>query len=116
MHKATSPKIKCKYNEVVFPSLLDSGAEINVLDQDFVNKVGICVSNTSEKAHAANKLPLEITGQTMEPVTIQCWTSKGYRDISLGIMLVVANLGVPCLIGEPGKDFNTLSVFLSRKW
>ena len=72
VHKATSPKIKCKYNEVVFPSLLDSGAEINVLDQDFVNKVGICVSNTSEKAHAANKLPLEITGQTMEPVTIQC--------------------------------------------
>ena len=74
VQKSCSPKIKCKLKETIFCSLIDCGAEINVIDKDFACSVNIGISNTKEVAHAANKLPLDVVGQTMVPVSIQCFT------------------------------------------
>ena len=115
MQKSCSPKIKCKLKETIFCSLIDCGAEINVIDKDFACSVNIGISNTKEVAHAANKLPLDVVGQTMVPVSIQCFTNLGLKPIHLGLMLVVANLGVDCLIGEPGKAQNNLICLPQQK-
>ena len=108
IHKAKSPKIECKLKQVTFKALIDTGAEINVLDKNFAvaNKIGI--NKTTETAHGASKLPLDVFGQTTMPVSFQCLTNTGLKTVHLGIMLVVVNLGVDCLIGEPGKALNNL--------
>ena len=94
---------------------MDCGAEINVIDRDFAMAINIGISNTKQVAQAANKLPLDVVGQTMIPVSIQCFTNLGLKPIHLGLMLVVSNLGVDCLIGEPGKAQNNLICFPQQK-
>ena len=115
IHKAKSPKISCTFNNIKFPLLIDSGAEINVMDEDFVIKAGIGMLEASELAQAANRLPLEIIGQTSHPVTISCDTEEGSKPINLGIVLVVRKLGIPCLLGEPGKLNNNIICLPQRK-
>ena len=115
VHKSTSPRICCKLSSTSFPTLIDTGAEINVLDKDFAISLGIGINRTNEKAHAANRLPLDVYGQTMEPVSIECETNLGFVSIHLGLMLVISNLGVKCLIGEPGKALNNLICLPKQK-
>ena len=108
IQKATSPRISCTFNKIDFDALLDSGAEINVLDESFTKQAGIGIIGTNHRAQAANRLPLEICGQTEAPVSIWCNTDEGSKQIHLGIVLVVRNLGTFCLIGEPGKTVNNI--------
>ena len=91
IHKAKSPRIKCRVNDTIFAALVDSGAELNVLDKNFADLVKIGITDTKEVAHAANKLPLDVCGQTAAPVTIWCCSDSSDRMLHLGIMLVVAN-------------------------
>ena len=53
--KSKSPKLPVSLNNISAPALLDSGAELNVLDADFAMKAGIVFINTSVVARAANK-------------------------------------------------------------
>ena len=85
------------------------------MDKNFADSVNIGMIKTDEVAHAANKLPLDICGQTREPVTIYASTSAGLKPIHLGIVLIVLNLGVDCLIGEPGKANNNLVCLPKKK-
>ena len=115
IHKSRSPKLKCKLNRIRLTTLIDSGAEINVMDKSLLKRANIGMAKSCEKAHAANRLPLEICGQTSHPVVIQCETNAGYKPIYLGIMLIVANLGVDILVGEPGKQQNNLICLPTEK-
>ena len=108
LDKSESPKIKCHHRGHTFHALIDSGAEINALDKAFVDSLGIGITTTNESARAANLLPLDICGQTQQPVTILCDTDMGPVSISLGIVLVILNLGTSCLIGEPGEKRNNI--------
>ena len=106
--KSSSPKLRCCYEGVTFSSLVDSGAEVNVLDADFANELNIQVISSRTTAQAANQLPLKVVGQTQQPITIQCLTESGMKPLYLGILLVVQNLGSPCLLGEPAKSVNNI--------
>ena len=108
LDKSESPKIKCHHSGRTFHALIDSGAEINALDKALVDSLGIGITTTNESARAANLLPLDICGQTQQAVTILCDTDMGPVSISLGIVLVILNLGTSCLIGEPGKKRNNI--------
>ena len=108
LDKSNSPKIECRWKSSTFLALIDSGAEINVLDKDFALSLSIGIVKTSETATAANKSPLEVYGQTSKPVVVECITEKGSIKLHLGVMLVVANLGIKCLLGEPAKIRNNL--------
>ena len=108
IQKAVSPRISCTFNKIDFDALIDSGAEINVLDENFTKQAGIGIVNTNHKAQAANRLPLEICGQTTDSISVWCNTDEGSKQIHLGIVLVVKNLGTFCLIGEPGKTVNNI--------
>ena len=108
LDKSTSPRIKCRLNKVTFSALIDTGAEINVLDKDFAISINLGISSSNESALAANKLPLKVFGQTTLPVSVECITESGTIMLHLGIMLVIANLGTPCLLGEPAKSRNNI--------
>ena len=108
VEKSDSPRIRCQLKSAVFSALIDSGAEVNALDRDFVLSLNIGINTTKETACAANKLPLEICGQTSEPIAIKCYTDSGHTMLQLGIVLVIANLGACCLLGEPAKQRNNI--------
>ena len=77
--------------------------------------LNIGIIKTSETALAANKLPLDVFGQTKAPVTVSCPSRNGVVKLQLGIMLVVCNLGTCCIIGEPGKHRNNLICLPKQK-
>ena len=56
------------FNNEGFTALIDSGAEVNVLDKSFAVSLRLSIINTTETALAANKLPLELFGHTAEPL------------------------------------------------
>ena len=106
--KSSSPKIKCRMRHLTFLALIDSGAEVNALDRDFALSLGIGMIMTKETARAANRLPLDVCGQTSQPVVIECSAESTTIKLELGIMLIIANLGTECLLGEPAKIRNNL--------
>ena len=97
LDKSSSPRIKCRKEGTVFSALIDSGAEVNVLDQDFAISLKIGIIKSNESAQGANNLPLDVYGQTDSPVVIECLAESGPIMLYLGIMLVVSNLGTSCL-------------------
>ena len=115
LDKAKSPRLQCMFNNESFTALIDSGAEVNVLDKSFAVSLGLGIINTTETALAANKLPLEIFGQTAKPFVAECITKNGNKMLHLGIVLVIANLGVSCIIGEPGKTRNNIICLPKQK-
>ena len=78
------------------------------MDTTTLIKANICIVNIKEMGKAANQLPLDIRGQSAEPVTLVCKTNKRFKQIHLGLVLVVKSLGVDCLIGELGKAANNI--------
>ena len=114
IQKSKSPQLRVSLQEFQASALVDSGAEINVIDEQFAKTASLGINPTSEKAQAANKLPLNIKGQTREEVILKCPTSEGHKMINLGIVLVVHQLGVACLIGQPGIEENNI-ISLPRK-
>ena len=114
IQKTKSPKIEGHISAIHVIALIDSGAEINVIDADVIKSARIGINNTNETAKAANHLPLDIIGQTSEEIVLSCKTEQGQKLLQLGYMLVVKNLGVSCLIGEPGIESNNI-ICLPRK-
>ena len=112
--KSKSPRLKCTLNNFSFIAVVDSGAEINVIDITVARNAGVGIVKTSEIATAANQLPLDIHGRTSSPISLLCKTNEGSKMIYLGYVLVVNNLGIGCLIGEPGKAHNNI-ICLPRK-
>ena len=115
IQKARSPRIRCELDKVEVITLVDSGAELNVIDANVAKEAGLVIVETQEVAKAANQLPLDIVGRTSSPVTLKCHTDEGFKMIYLGLLLVVNNLGVSCLIGEPGKESNNIICLPKRK-
>ena len=106
--KSKSPRIHCNHEGVPCQTLIDSGAEINVIDEAFARKSNITIVQTQECAEAANKLPLQVAGQSQQPVTLTVTTTEGSIPLILGIVVVIKSLGVDCLVGEPGKEVNNI--------
>ena len=113
--KCKSPKIKCFLDKIEVLTLIDSGAEINVIDSETAHSAGIGIVKSNEVVKAANQLPLNIVGQTSVPVNLKCPTDNGMKVLKLGFMLVVQGLGVQCLIGEPGKETNNIICLPKQK-
>ena len=106
--RSDSPRLKCKRAGISFASLLDSGAVINVVDEKFADKANIPFEKTTEVAQAANHLPLDIVGQSVDPITVDAITNEGSVPLQLGKVLVIRDLGIDVLIGEPGKKVNNI--------
>ena len=77
IEKSTSPKLRCSYGSTSFLALIDSGAEVNVLDKDFAISLNIEIIESSATAQAANRVPLQVYGQTSNPINLKCEAENG---------------------------------------
>ena len=87
-----------------------------MIDKKFALKTGIRFVQTQECAEAANRLPLDIVGQSELPVSLGVHVEDGKTELHLGIVLVINNLGVDVLIGEPGKEHNNIICLPKKKY
>ena len=85
--KSKSPRIKCDLQGVICGALIDSGAEVNVVDKKFTLKTGIRFVQTEERAEAANRLPLDIVGWSELLVNLGVQVKDGKTELHLDIVL-----------------------------
>ena len=85
--KSKSLWIKCDLQGVVCWALIDSGAEVNVVDKKFTLKTGIRFVQTEERAEAANRLPLDIVGWSELLVNLGVQVKDGKTELHLDIVL-----------------------------
>ena len=85
-----------------------------MVDKKFALKMGIRFFQTQECEETANRLPLDIVGQSELPVSLGVHVENGKTELHLGVVLVINNLGVDVLIVEQSKDHNNI-FFLPKK-
>ena len=112
VQKSRSPRLPISLNNVPAYALLDSGAELNVLDAQLAHKAEIKIIPTLVTAKAANKQTLDVQGQSAEEVKLSCTTEEGSKMLNLGFVLIVHGLGVSCIVGQPRI---ILSTFRKRR-
>ena len=113
--KAKSPSlfgsILGKGTEITF----DEGAQINVLDDRFARDLGLKIKASRYAAKAANQTLMQVTGQTEEDLVVKFECMAGTVENNLGKVITVSDLGVPLLIGEPGKRDNNVVTIPAEK-
>ena len=107
--KASSPRILVTWKGDKFPLLLDEGSEIDCGDADYIMKKGMKISPTHHSAMAAGNQNLTVLGVTEEDVIVDTKFNSTRVPINMGRITVVKDLGVPLLLGEPGKARNAIS-------
>ena len=94
---------------------VDEGSEINCLDEGFASKNGIKFERTDCKATAAGSTVMKLSGQTYNDITVTI-RHKGKPIVwKLGRLVVVKNLGVDLLVGEPAKIDNEIVTFPHKR-
>ena len=94
---------------------IDEGSEINVLDLKFCLRWKIKFTPTWYEAKAAGSASISIKGQTTDDVKLQVKNCKSPILWNLGKCIVMDNLGVDLLIGEPGKLDNYIKTDPEKK-
>ena len=114
VRKAKSPSIlvcmsddDVRYNFKTMATI-DEGSEINCLDDGFAAKCGIRFSPTDCRAKAAGSAKMSLVGQSMDELTVSVVHSGTPIKLSTGKMVIVKNLGVDMLLGEPCKRENEI--------
>ena len=107
--KASSPRILVTWKGDKFPLLLDEGSEIDCGDADYIMKKGMKICPTHHSATAAGNQNLTVLGVTEEDVIVDTKFNSIRVPINMGRITVVKDLGVPLLLGEPGKARNAIS-------
>ena len=82
---------------------IDEGSELNCVDANFMHKNNLQIVPTNTGAKIAGRFSMQIEGQTGNDVLLDVLTQEGTARINLGICLVVKNLGVEILSGQPAK-------------
>ena len=107
VRKEHSPKVKAFVNDIQINPVIDEGSELNCLSEAFAVKNKIEFSPTPCSASSADSTCMKIMGQTVQDLVV----SPLHTNIvlwDLGKCVVVKNLSVDMLIGEPGKLDNEI--------
>ena len=108
VRKEKSPMVSAIVNNKELYATIDEGSEINCIDEGFAVTNNLKFVPTSCKAMAAGSNSMKLAGQTVLSVFIDVQGAAQPIKWNLGKMVVVANLGVDILIGEPGKVDNKI--------
>ena len=102
IRKEKSPAVTATINDSE-PSLatIDEGSELNVIDHDFCLRWKIKFTPTHYSARAAGSITMPVKGQTMNNVILNLLACDTPIKWKLGKCIVVENLGVNILVGEP---------------
>ena len=106
--KEKSPTVGALVNRVPCTLTIDEGSEINCLDKMFALKSKIEYVPTSFSAKAAGSSPMPLAGESKFDVSMQVQGHSSPITWKLGKCLIVENLGVEVLVGEPGKGDNKI--------
>ena len=104
--KAESPAFLGERGGNTFVVVADSGAELNCLDKDLADNLGVNYKKTAAKASAAGEMSVSVVGQTKEDFIIQTDFHGEKVNINLQKTVVVDKLGADILLGEPGLGYN----------
>ena len=110
VRKKKSPVISVTTNNRPALATIDEGSEINCLDEGFATRLNIIFVPTACKATAAGSSRMKLVGQTLNDVILYPQGTTDTVCWNLGKAVVVTNLGVDILIGEPGKQ-----LYLTKK-
>ena len=108
VRKSKSPCLPVTLNGASTFATVDEGSEINCLDYGFATKNKIKFNPTECVATAAGSTAMNLSGETVNNISISISGSKTPIMMMLGKMVIVRNLGVDVLIGEPGKVDNEI--------
>ena len=107
IRKEASPRVKAAINDAPINPVIDEGSEINCVSEEFLdaNKIKFVPTNCS--ASSADATSMQVVGQTKENVILSIIHNTPVVW-DLGKCIVVKNLSVDMLIGEPGKVDNQI--------
>ena len=108
VRKESSPMVSAFLNTTACTPTIDEGSEINCIDATFAAKSNIDQVPTNCSATAAGKLNMTVTGQTLKNVVLTIPKDDTLIKWDLSKCVVVDNLGVDVLVGEPGKIDNNI--------
>ena len=94
---------------------IDEGSEINCLDYGFASKNKIPFVPTQCVAIAAVSSSICLAVETKDVVSAQDMHTAEPIELDFGKMVIVKNLGVDFLIGEPGKVDNRILTLPHRQ-
>ena len=108
IRKAKSPTIETTVYGTKVICTADEGSELNCMDYKLAVNTNIPFTATRQTAAGAGSTKMTLMGETTSNVSLK--VSSRNHDIrwDLGKVVIVKNLGVPLLIGEPGKSDNTI--------
>ena len=114
VRKEKSPSVKVSVQNCSAEAVIDEGAELNCLDEDFCLENGITFRKTPLSATAAGQNRMTLAGETeLEILLTPVHPSNMLWN--LGVCVVVKNLGNSILIGEPGKKDNKIVTVAHEK-
>ena len=73
------------------------------MDTTFATSCGIHFTDTKVNARSAGSVRMQIRGQTDEEVLVDILAANFTSTISLGVCVIIDNLGTDVLIGQPAK-------------
>ena len=82
---------------------IDEGSELNCIDADLFYRTDLQIIPSSAGARSAGSFEMKIEGQMKTAVCLDIIAPASEATISLGHCLVVKNLGVEMLLGQPAK-------------
>ena len=115
IRKEKSPTVSVIIHSRPAVATIDEGSEINCLDEGFALRSKILFIPTSCKATAAGKSRMKLVSQTREDLKLHLADSTMPLTWNLGKAVVVSNLGVDVLVGEPGKADNKITTIPHKK-
>ena len=107
--------MKVKIYKVETLATIDEGSEINCVDLRFAMKIGLLFIPTSCVAFAAGSTNIVLAGESKEQVKAMLEHNEAKAEINLGRVVIVKNLGVDVLIGEPGKVDNNMTTHPNKR-
>ena len=111
-----SPKVDVIVNNTApCAPTIDEGSQINVIDLEFCLRWKIKFTPTSHGARAAGSTSMSVKGQSKENIKLNVNNCETPVIWNLGKCIVVENLGVDLLIGEPGKLDNCIKTDPEKK-
>ena len=115
VRKSKSPCILVQIETVQTPAIIDEGSEINCMDYAFAVRHKIQFTPTKCVAYAAGSTNINLEGETRDSIKVQALECSSPVMLHLGKMVVVRNLGIDLLIGEPGKKDNSMVTYPNKR-
>ena len=115
VRKSKSPCTPVQIKKAYTFATIDEGSEINCIDEGFATRNSIKFVPTECKAVAAGSTSMVLAGQTQDEISPTIVTNNKPILLTLGKLVVVKNLGVDLLVGEPGKLDNKIVTYPHEK-